>query len=35
MKAEELVRGDIIELTGNDILPADVRVLQSENLYIG
>ena len=31
---EELVPGDIIQLGAGDIVPADVRILHSKNLYI-
>ena len=31
---EELVPGDIIQLAAGDIVPADVRIIRSKNLYI-
>ncbi|MDR0334091.1 MAG: magnesium-translocating P-type ATPase [Dysgonamonadaceae bacterium] len=31
---EELVPGDIIQLAAGDIIPADVRIIHSKNLYI-
>ncbi len=31
---EELVPGDIIQLAAGDIIPADIRLLHSKNLYI-
>lgn len=31
----DTVVGDIVQLSGNDIVPADMRILSSQNLLVG